>query len=119
VASGRSLSAIRPQAGRLRLLGRLHCATPRVPLVSGWVDPKVGVELLERAVALSDRDPRNPLFLAEALLDHESSRRCEAIALLREIAARSPSVDLEVEESGILAEARQRLDHEYAEAPCR
>jgi hypothetical protein len=96
-------------AGGLRLLGRLHTATPRVPFVTGWIDRREGIELLRRAHATSTRDARNALFLAEALLEHAPDRRAEAIALLREVAARSPAPESVVEETETIDAACRRL----------
>jgi hypothetical protein len=96
-------------AGGLRLLGRLHTATPKVPLVTGWIDRRRGIELLRRAHATSTRDGRNALFLAEALLEHAPDRRAEAIALLREAAARQPAPESLIEESETIDAARRRL----------
>lgn len=96
-------------AGGLRLLGRLHTVTPRVPLVTGWIDPALGLGFLERARSLSDADPRNALFLAEAILEHAPQRRDEALDLLREVAARRPDPAYQVEQTAILEEARRVL----------
>jgi len=68
--------------GGLRLLGRLHAVLPRFPGLTGWVDRARGVELLREAAARAPSDPRNRLFLAEALLEHEPASRGEAVALL-------------------------------------
>ena len=95
--------------GGLRLLGRLHTATPKVPFVTGWIDRRQGIELLRRAHALSTRDARNALFLAEALLEHAPDRWAEAIALLREVAARSPAPESVIEETETIDAARRRL----------
>ncbi|HEX4956485.1 MAG TPA: hypothetical protein VF017_24115 [Thermoanaerobaculia bacterium] len=95
--------------GGFRLLGRLHTTAPRVPLFSGWINPREGIARLRIACALSRRDPRNPLFLAEALLRHQPERRAEALALLREVAARTPDPAQAVEQSEMLALARQSL----------
>jgi len=97
------------EAGGLRLLGRLHTATPKVPLVTGWIDRRQGIELLRRAHATSTRDARNSLFLAEALLEHAPDRRAEAIALLREVAARAPTAESVIEETETIDAARRRL----------
>jgi hypothetical protein len=96
-------------AGGLRLLGRLHTATPRVPFVTGWIDRREGIELLRRAHATSTSDARNALFLAEALLEHAPDRRAEAIALLREVAAHSPAPESVVEETETIDAACRRL----------
>ena len=99
-------------AGGLRLLGRLHSLTPRVPFVTGWIDREAGIEHLRRANEISRRDPRNPLFLAEALLAAGDASRAEALELLREVAGRSPSPDWLAEESRTLDEARAVLARE-------
>lgn len=96
--------------GGLRLLGRLHTATPKIPFFTGWIDRAEGLALLRRAVAVSRRDARNPLFLAEALLDtEEADVRPEALALLREVAAREPSPTAWVEERETIERAREIL----------
>ena len=100
--------AYRDAAG-WRLLGRLHTVVPRIPMVTDWVDREEGLSLLRRALAASARDPRNPLFLAEALLEHRPEERAQALALLRELAARTPRAEDLVEETEILAEARRVL----------
>lgn len=99
-------------AGGLRLLGRLHTATPRVVLFTGWIDRARGIELLRRACELSRADPRNPLFLAEALLDYRPEARAEALALLRDVAGRRPDPALAVEQSETIEAARRRLIEE-------
>jgi hypothetical protein len=99
-------------AGGLRLLGRLHAATPRVPMFTGWIDPARGIALLQRANGISTADPRNPLFLGEALLEHAPARRAEALALLREVAARVPDPAHAVEQQETIDEARRVLAEE-------
>ncbi len=95
--------------GPRRLLGRLHTVTPHLPLFTGWIDPAAGIRDLERAVALSTADPRNELFLAEALLRHAPERRAEARRLLSRVAARAPAAAELVEQSETIAAARQRI----------
>ena len=102
-------------AGGLRLLGRLHSQAPRVPLFTGWIDRDEGLRLLERANAISEADPRNPLYLAEALLDRAPSRRDEALELLRGVAARTADPAHRLEQQEIIDEARRVLaDQEHA-----
>ncbi|MEZ5330972.1 MAG: MMPL family transporter [Thermoanaerobaculia bacterium] len=95
-------------AGGLRLLGRLETVAPKVPFVSGWIDRWDGIDRLERACAVSRRDPRNPLFLAQALLAWAPERRCEALSLLEGLAGRRPAARRRVEEA-VLEEARRTL----------
>jgi hypothetical protein len=96
-------------AGGLRLLGRLYTVTPKVPFVTGWIDRREGLALLRRAVTISRRDPRNLLFLAEAILEYEPDSRTEALDLLREVAAREPAPDALVEQSETLERARELI----------
>jgi hypothetical protein len=106
-------------AGGLRLLGRLHAATPRVPMFTGWIDRERGIEHLRRANAISARDPRNPLFLAEALLAVPGGRE-EALGLLRDVAARVPDPARVVEEQETIDEARRVLaEAESSPAPAK
>jgi len=102
--------------GPRRLLGRLHTVTPRLPLFTGWIDPAKGIAALERAVEISTADPRNELFLAEALLDHAPARRAEALDLLARVAARAPDPAERVEQSETIAAARARLAQEEQDA---
>jgi predicted RND superfamily exporter protein len=107
-AAARWTPALR-DGGGLRLLGRLHSVLPRLPGVTGWIDRERGVELLRRALALSDRDPRNAYFLAEALLDRGAADRGEALRLLADLARRSPDPAEALEQGETLALAREKL----------
>lgn len=97
-------------AGGLRILGRLHAVAPRVPLITGWIDHLRGVELLEQAAQRSRRDPRNLLFLAQALLEHVPARRCEAVSLLDELGRRAPAAEAYVEQDEVLRDARKLIE---------
>ncbi len=96
-------------AGGLRLLGRLHTATPRVPAFTSWIDRQRGIELLEQACEISTQDPRNQLFLAEALLRFSPDEEERAVGLLRQLSVRQPAADHLVEESETLTQARRLL----------
>jgi tetratricopeptide (TPR) repeat protein len=105
--------AYRDAAG-WRILGRLHVQVPRVPMVTDWADREQGIAFLRKANAASDRDPRNPLFLAEALLAEHPQERPEALALLRAVAARAPRPDQLVEDTEMIEEARRVLAEQEA-----
>ena len=66
--------------------------------------------LLRRALEVSRRDPRNLLFLAEGILEYDKENRAEALALLRELAAREPDPEEVVEHSEPLEQARRLLE---------
>lgn len=103
------LDPLYAHGGGLRLLGRLHTATPKVPFFTGWIDRQEGLALLRRALGVSRQDPRNLLFLAEAILDYEPGHREEALALLREVSGRRPDPDYLVEQNETLERARELL----------
>ncbi len=96
-------------AAGLRMLGRFHTEAPKVPLITGWVDRRQGLAMLRRAFEISRHDPRNLLFLAEAVLEYDPSNRAEALALLRELARRRPAPEEVVEHSESLELARVLL----------
>lgn len=98
------------RGGAYRLLGRLHAELPRVPFVSGWVDRKKAIPLLERAYALAPDDPGNRLLLALTLLDLAPERRDEALDLLAQVEALVPRDSMRIEDLAIREEARERLE---------
>jgi tetratricopeptide (TPR) repeat protein len=96
-------------AGGYRVLGRLHSVSPRIPLVTGWIDRQEAVEDLRKAVSLAPRNLINLFFLAEAL--HEwTDQREEAVEILRQVIAATPHPDHLVEDLRIQADARRDLD---------
>lgn len=97
------------QAGGWRVLGRLHHEAPRVPLVTGWIDRREGLRALSRAVELAPDDLLGRLYWIESVLEHDETRRDEAIASLRRLAGREPAPEALIEELAILVDARELL----------
>jgi tetratricopeptide (TPR) repeat protein len=97
------------QAGAYIILGRLHCETPRVPLLTGWVSREKGLAYLREGLARAPDNQALVYFLAEALLTWDPSRRDEARALLRRCAESTPRPDFPVEDAHYAEEARERL----------
>lgn len=100
------------QGGALRLLSRLHSELPRVPLLSGWVDPGRAVPLAERALAEYPAHPGNAYLLGLALLSEAPARRDEALRLIEATAALEPRPDHVIEDLAIRIDARERLSSE-------
>ena len=100
------------QGGAIRLLSRLHSELPRVPLLSGWVDPRRAVPLAERALAEYPGHPGNSYLLGLALLSHAPERRAEGLRLIQGTAALEPRSDHVVEDLAIRRDARERLARE-------
>lgn len=97
------------QGGALRLLSRLHSELPRVPFLSGFVDPERAVPLAERALAVYPQHPGNSYLLGLALLAHAPERRAEALARIEATAALEPRADHVVEDLAIREDALRRL----------
>jgi hypothetical protein len=96
-------------AGGYRLLGRLHAIVPYVPIFMNWVSKKKGLEYLRKAYMISQKDPRNLLFLAEAILESEPQNKAEALRLLKDVAQRKPDQDFIVEQSETINQAKKLL----------
>ncbi|HET9767373.1 MAG TPA: hypothetical protein VFS60_11035 [Thermoanaerobaculia bacterium] len=91
-----------------RLLGRLYTRTPRVPLLSGWIDRDKGMTALRRGYAINPAEPTNRLFLAEAILaEHPDDR--EALAMLEGLLALTPRPEWLVEDSTVREQAAALL----------
>lgn len=97
------------RAGGHRLLGRLHTLAPKIPFFTGWVDREKAVTHLRRAVALAPEDLYNHVYLADALLQHQSSKAAEAKQILQRVLQAKPDPDRVVEDKRALAEARELL----------
>jgi hypothetical protein len=97
------------QGGALRLLSRLHSELPRVPLLSGFVDPERAVPLAERALAEYPQHPGNSYLLGLALWSHAPERRAEALRRIEATAALEPRSDHVVEDLAIREDALRRL----------
>jgi hypothetical protein len=91
------------------LLGRLHADSPKLPLVTGFVSRKTGLENLRRAHEISPANTVSAYFLALAVLEHEKDKRADALSLLREVAASEPRPGYTVEDRHYAELARARL----------
>lgn len=91
------------------VLGRLHSESPKIPLITGFVSRKKGLEHLRKAESLSPGNTVALWSLAGAILVHEPGNRAEAVRLLRTCAAASPRPEYLVEDRHYAALARERL----------
>lgn len=96
--------------GGYRILGRLHDRAPRIPLLTGWISRRRGIELLERSLAADPGNTISRIFLAEALQDHAPRRRAEARELLLACATGAPRPQYAVEDEHFARMARARLE---------
>lgn len=103
--------ALEPQlhgGAAYRVIGRLHTRTPRLPLVSGWINREQGLKALRRALEIDPREPTNRFFLAEALLSERSTHR-EGVELLRGLTGLAPRPDWVVEDTSVRAQSEALL----------
>ena len=97
------------EGGAFRVLGRLHDQAPHIPLITGWVSKKKGIEYLRRSLALGPESRATWLFLGEALLEHEPANQTEALSLLRRCAESPPRPERAVEDAHFADLARATL----------
>ncbi len=91
------------------VLGRLHTESPKIPLVTGFVSRRKGLEQLRKAVSLSPVNTVAQWFLAVAILAHEPASRLEAARLLRACASAPPRADYLIEDRHYAQLAREWL----------
>ena len=97
------------EGGAYRVLGRLHDQAPHIPLITGWVSKKKGIEYLRRSMAIGPESRTTWVFLAEALLEHEPASKTEALALLKRCAESPPRPEHAVEDAHYADLARADL----------
>lgn len=95
-----------------RLLGRLHTVAPKIPFFTFWVDRQKGLSLLRKANQISTQDPRNQLFLAEAILEYESSKKEDALELLNLVSKREPIASYYTEQLETINQAKAKLNEQ-------
>ena len=91
------------------MLGRLHCVSPKILFVTGWVDRDAGVRYLRKAVEIAPENFVNLFFLAEGLRENTDQRE-EAVQILKKVIAATPRPDHLVEDLRIQADGRRDLD---------
>jgi tetratricopeptide (TPR) repeat protein len=95
-------------AGGYRVLGRLHCVSPKILFVTGWIDREAGVRYLRKSVEVAPENFVNLFFLAEGLREN-TDRRDEAVEILKKIVSATPHPDHLIEDLRIQADARRDL----------
>ena len=109
--AARTTIAIDPKledAGGYRVLGRLHCVSPKILFVTGWVDREAGVRYLRKSVEIAPENFVNLFFLAEGLREN-TDRRDEAVEILKKIVGGTARPDHLIEDLRIQADARRDL----------
>lgn len=92
-----------------RVLGRLHEQTPRIPFLTGWASSKEAVRFLEESLKLDATNKLTMVFLAEALIANDSSKKPRAVQLLRSVVSTPVHPELAVEDVAAMDDARALL----------
>lgn len=92
-----------------RVLGRLHDQTPRIPFLTGWASSKEAVKFLEESLKHDPANKVTQVFLAEALVSHDSSTKPRAVQLLRSVIGTPVHPEWAVEDAGAIDDARALL----------
>ncbi|HUP59114.1 MAG TPA: hypothetical protein VNA69_01705 [Thermoanaerobaculia bacterium] len=92
-----------------RVLGRLHDQTPRIPFITGWASSKEAVRFLEESYRIDPANKTTVVFLAEALVAHDSKTRPRAIKLLRDMIAAPNHPDWLIEDMASVDDAKALL----------
>jgi tetratricopeptide (TPR) repeat protein len=92
-----------------RVLGRLHDQTPRIPFITGWASSKEAVRFLNESLKIDPTNKLTLVFLAEATVANDSSRKPQAIQMLRTAIATPPHPDFAVEDAAAIDDAKALL----------
>jgi len=92
-----------------RVLGRLHDQTPRIPFLTGWASSKEAVRFLSESLKVDPTSKLTLVFLAEAMVSHDSSSKPKAIELLRKAVSAPNNPQLLIEDIGAAEDAKVLL----------
>jgi tetratricopeptide (TPR) repeat protein len=92
-----------------RVLGRLHDQTPRIPFVTGWASSKEALRFLNESMKIDPANKITLVFLAEAMVANDASKKKQAIEMLRTVVSAPVHPEFEVEDAGAVADAKALL----------
>ena len=92
-----------------RVLGRLHDQTPRIPFITGWASSKEAVRFLTESLKYDPTNKITLVFLAEAMVSNDGSKKKEAIAMLHSAINQPIHPEFEVEDAAAIVDAKAAL----------
>ncbi len=92
-----------------RVLGRLHDQTPRIPFLTGWASPKEAVRFLEESRKIDPTNKLTLVFLAEASVSHDGSKKPQALQILRNVVSTPGHPEFVVEDTAAVEDAKALL----------
>jgi tetratricopeptide (TPR) repeat protein len=92
-----------------RVLGRLHDQTPRIPFMTGWASSKEAVRFLNESLKIDPANKLTLVFLAEAMVSADSSKKTQAVQMLRTAINTPVHPDYPVEDAASIEDAKALL----------
>jgi tetratricopeptide (TPR) repeat protein len=92
-----------------RVLGRLHDQTPRIPFITGWASSKEAVRFLSESQKIDPANKLTLVFLAEAMVSNDSSKKPQATQLLRGVINTPAHPEFLVEDAAAIDDAKALL----------
>ena len=92
-----------------RVLGRLHDQTPRIPFITGWASSKEAVRFLNDSLKIDPTNKLTLVFLAEAMVSADSSRRPQSVQMLRSVVSTPGHPEFIVEDAAAIEDAKALL----------
>ena len=92
-----------------RVLGRLHDQTPRIPFITGWASSKEAVRFLEESRKIDPTNKLTLVFLAEAMIANDSSKKPQAVQMLRTAISTPVHPEFSVEDAAAIEDAKALL----------
>jgi len=92
-----------------RVLGRLHDQTPRIPLITGWASSKEALRFLTESQKLSPKNKLTLVFLAEAMVSNDSSRKPQGAQILQGVVSAPNDPQFLVEDAAAVEDAKVLL----------
>jgi hypothetical protein len=92
-----------------RVLGRLHDQTPSIPFITGWASEKEALRFLNESMKIDPANKLTLVFLAEAMVSENSSKKQQAMQLLRTAINSPVHPDFSVEDAAAIEDAKALL----------
>ncbi|MGZ5432481.1 MAG: hypothetical protein ACXWH7_06090 [Thermoanaerobaculia bacterium] len=92
-----------------RILGRLHDQTPRIPFITGWASSKEAVRFLNESLKIDPTNKLTLVFLAEATVSHDGSKKPQAMQMLRTVVSTPGHPEFIVEDAAAIDDAKALL----------
>ena len=83
--------------------------TPRIPFITGWASSAEAVRFLNESMKLAPGNKLTMVFLAEAMVSNDSSKKPQAVQMLRTVISTPNHPDFSVEDAAAVEDAKVLL----------